>query len=188
MDIRSFDSDDVVDSNDIIESSDYKIVDSDNIMCGYYEPLQKVGKFTLIDKISLSFVIIFSIIYIILISIYPYNNTAQIKIASSSLDISISSVGLILSLFITSFVTGFVIRELNYKDGSSNWFLIFISFISFTSILLYYIFLYLPNNKNSNYIHYNHVMYPLIGTFFFFIQYTWIKLQTPIMYKLSLIF
>jgi len=141
-----------------------------NIKCGYFEPIIKVGEFTFYDKINLIGIIVLGIIYISLISIY--SSELNINLNNNKININISFIGLLLNLFLSSFITTYILRE--YEISINN--LVVISVISFIIILVYYSKTYY-NNNIDNFVHFSHIVFPLLSTLFFIIQYTWIKLQ-----------
>jgi len=136
---------------------------------------------TKIDIIHLSIIIVMIIIYIILIYQNTYNepkemsseqkqqqdtltkNNEPIDNNVTNLDIIISIWGLILGLFISSFVTRFIFRE--YRSNISIITITF--FISITFLIIYYISINYRNTEtNKPWITYNQIIFPLIGGLF----------------------
>ena len=141
-----------------------------NTKCGYFAPITKIGKLTIFDKINLFFIVIFGLIYILLTSNYVDN--INITIINNNLNLKISFIGLLLSLFLSSFITGYIFREYDFDIRL----LLAISVISFIAILSYYTSTYYKNNT-IDFSHYSHYLFPLLGTLFLVIHYTWIKLK-----------
>ena len=136
---------------------------------------------TRIDIIHLSIIIVMIIIYIVLIYQNTYNEPKEISSEQqqqqneltknnepidnnvTSLDIIISVWGLILGLFISSFVTRFIFRE--YRSNISIISITF--FISITFLIIYYISINYRNaESNKPWITYNQIVFPLIGGLF----------------------
>jgi hypothetical protein len=143
---------------------------NDNIKCGYFEPIQKIGSLTFFDKINIICTIILSIAYGILIIQYTYLSSDNSD--TDNINIKISFVGLLLSLFITSFIFTYVLREFDVNIVI----LLIMSIISFVIIFAYYINTYIKNNSIS-FTKFSHIIFPLLGTLFLIIQYTWVKLH-----------
>jgi hypothetical protein len=147
---------------------------NNNIKCGYYVPIQKLGHFTFYDKLNLICIIILGLIYFTLTSNYFY----VLNLNKFVLHINISFIGLLLSLCMSTFMTTYILRE---YDININL-LIIISIISFLIILWYYLKnindINLNNNNNNNNI--NKIIFPLLSSLFFIIQYTLIKFQNKI--------
>jgi cell division protein FtsW (lipid II flippase) len=149
-------------------SSDYL----DNLKCGYFVPINKTGSFSIYDKINIGLIIIFLIIYFILISIYPYSKSDLSNNDNDSnkntKQIVISIIGLALSIFIASFISDYVLRE--YKPN--NIILGIVTILAIILIMFYYVSMYI-DNKSNGWLYLNHTIFPLLGSAFLIIQYTY---------------
>jgi magnesium-transporting ATPase (P-type) len=144
--------------------------------CGYYTPIVKKG-FTSTDKIHLGITITLLIIYIILISLFPYdtylnntiNNIQDNKI--TAYNISNNVIGFLLGLSLSLFITRVILREFE----PNVYILVVCLIISIVLIICYYVSIFNPDNT-TGWIKYRYALIPLIGVLMFMCQYSITKI------------
>jgi hypothetical protein len=139
--------------------------------CGFYDRIEKKG-FTRLDLFFLVALIVGIITYIVLISMFPYeeylsNNEKNIKNKYiNNLRISINIIGVILGIGLSIFTSNVIFRELEIN--------LFINIIIFIISLIFIIFYYISLGFSNypNWLKFNYVMIPVVFNLFFMSQYS----------------
>jgi len=135
------------------------------MQCGFYKPTKKLG-YTSYDIMLISSILIISIIYCVLVSIYPEKIRLNVVI------------GIILGIMMVIFIQDTIFRE----HIVNNYILGIGLIISLTFIITNFINLMLNNgeNKSQGWIYFNYAMVPLSNTLFFWVIYTFGHLYNSI--------
>ena len=144
--------------------------------CGYYTPIVKKG-FTYTDKIHLGITVTLLVVYITLISLFPYdtylNNTTN-NISDNNItayNISNNVIGFLLGLSLSLFITRVILREFE----PNIYILIVCLIVSIVLIICYYVSIFNPDNT-TGWIKYKYALIPLIGVLMFMCQYSITKI------------
>jgi hypothetical protein len=140
--------------------------------CGFFKPVEKKG-FNFFDKILLGVIGLVLITYIVLISIYPYEQYQYNKINKindpyiNSLNIANNVIGLILGLLLSSMISGFILREFELNLIVT----IIVFLVSLTVLIIYYVSK-IEQHDDINWLKFTYAVVPLSSPLFLLTHYT----------------
>jgi len=147
------------------------------MQCGFYKPVIKTG-FLKKDIILIGFTILLFIIYVVLISIFPYDdyisNTGKNNVYN--LYVSINIIGFITGLLLSTIISDIILREFELNI----YIVILLLILSISSIIVY--FVGQINTFDKNWITYLFLFLPLSGSLYFISKYTFTLLITNLFF------
>jgi len=144
--------------------------------CGFYTPVEQKG-FTTFDSILLFAIVTLLIIYIVLISIFPYDEyikNKQLNINNqyiNNLNIANNTIAIILGLLISIFISDVILREIELSIYINTF-----AFIMSTIIMVFY-YVSVGYNTNSDWLKYNYAILPFMSSLFLLFQFSFIVIS-----------
>jgi len=144
--------------------------------CGFYTPVKQKG-FTTFDSILLFAIMAILITYIVLISIFPYDEYIKNKQSNinnqyvNNLNIANNIIGIILGLLISIFISDVVLREIELS--------IYINIFAFiiSTIIMVFYYVSVGYNTNTDWLKYNYAILPFMSSLFLLFQFSFIVIS-----------